>query len=282
MQLELLDSLSLPGNPKKTNEDAFARRAAACAVLDGATGLGEQLLPGPSDAAWLSRFGANRLMAYIDDGASARDAVTAALFDAENSFTQLRRRAPTERYEVPYASLMLAIAGPNAIEFGWYGDCAALVARPGARVEIVGEALAKRAREAARVQRLAESKGEAAAAASVREMFLPALRAARNTVNTPKGGYLFGPDVGAADHLEMAEKNVEAGSHLLLTTDGFLALVSDYRLYDVEALLDAAQHQGLATLGRELREAEDADPEGRQFPRFKKSDDATAVLLRIV
>jgi hypothetical protein len=31
-----------------------------------------------------------------------------------------------------------------------------------------------------------------------------------------------------------------------------------------------------------LRAIEDKDPEGRKFPRFKKSDDATAVLLRLV
>jgi len=281
MKLHVVDSLSLPGNPNKPNEDAFAHRANAAVVLDGATGLGERLLPGPSDAAWLSRFGANRLMAYANDGASAQEAVTAALFDAETSFAQLRRREPVERYEMPFASLMLAILGGSLLDFVWYGDCAALIARPGAPVEIVGEALAKRARESARVRRLAESKGEEAAATSVRESFLPALRAARNHVNTARGGYLFGPDVIAADHAETLRTEAPGGTNVLLMTDGFLALASDYGCYEIDTLLEAANRLGLAALGRELRAVEENDPDGKQFPRFKRSDDATALLLQV-
>jgi hypothetical protein len=281
VKLELVDSLSLPGNPEKANDDAFGYRERACVVLDGATGLGESLLPGPSDAAWLARFGANRIMSYVGEGAGAQDAVTAALFDAETSFSQLRRREPADRYEIPYASLMLAIAGEDALEFLWYGDCAAIIGRPDASVEIVGEAIAKRANESKRVKMLAESGGHASAATSVREAFLPALRAARNRVNTSKGGYLFGPDVTAADHAAQLRLAATPGSDLLLLTDGFLALVSDYGRYDVDTLLAAAKSSGLPALARELRAIEDADPEGRKFPRFKKSDDATAVLLRI-
>ena len=58
MQFELIDSLSLPGNPEKPNDDAFGFGDQAALVLDGATGLGEPLMPGKSDAAWLARFGA--------------------------------------------------------------------------------------------------------------------------------------------------------------------------------------------------------------------------------
>jgi len=97
MEFELVDSLSLPGNMEKANDDAFGYRENAAVVLDGATGLGERLMPGPSDAAWLARFGANRIMSYIGEGARPEEAVTAALFDAETSFTQLRRREPAER-----------------------------------------------------------------------------------------------------------------------------------------------------------------------------------------
>jgi len=282
MKFELVDSLSLPGHREKANEDAFGYRDCAAVVLDGATGLGERLLPGPSDAAWLARFGANRIMAYIADGASVQEAVTAALFDAETSFASLRRRAPSERYEIPYASLMLANASGGAVEFAWYGDCAALIARPGEKTEIVGDALDKRAREATRVRSLAQSKGETAASASVREIYLPALRAARNMVNTDAGGYLFGPDVTAADHLRTQICALPAGTHLLLVTDGFLALVSDYAHCDADTLVRDALCEGLEALTDKLREIEDADPDGKAFPRFKQSDDATAVLVRVV
>lgn len=280
MKLELVDSLSLAGNAEKANDDAFAYRENAAVVLDGATGLGERLMPGPSDAAWLARFGANRIMSYLGEGASPQEAVTAALFDADTSFAQLRRREPVERYEVPFASMMLAVADGNAIDFLWYGDCAAIVQHADGHVEIVGEAIEKRAREASRVKRLAESKGELAAAVSVREEFLPALRAARNLVNTDKAGYLFGPEVIAADHTHAKRIEASPRTHVLLVSDGFLALASDYGRYDIAGLIEAAKKDGLPTLMRELRDIEDNDPDGRQFPRFKKSDDATAVLVK--
>ena len=282
MKLELVDSISLPGNAEKANDDAFAYREGAAVVLDGATGLGERLMPGLSDAAWLSRFGANRIMSYLGEGAQPQEAVTAALFDAETSFTQLRRRAPADRYEIPFASMMLAVAGEQAIDFLWYGDCAALVSHADGRVEIVGEAIEKRAHESRQVKRLAESKGAQAASVSVREEFLPALRQGRNRVNTPKGSYLFGPEVIAADHTESRRVDVASGAHLLLVTDGFLALASDYGRYDLKGLVEAAKKDGLPTLMRDLRDIEDKDPDGRQFPRFKKSDDATAVLVKVV
>ena len=42
-------------------------------------------------------------------------------------------------------------------------------------------------------------------------------------------------------------------------------------------------HRRLALIfGRELRAVEEADGEGTKFPRFKKSDDATALLFALV
>ena len=54
-------------------------------------GLANPLLPGESDAAWIARFGANRLMAHLKAGATAQAALKAALADAERSFKGLQR-----------------------------------------------------------------------------------------------------------------------------------------------------------------------------------------------
>jgi hypothetical protein len=69
---------------------------------------------------------------------------------------------------------------------------------------------------------------------------------------------------------------------MLLVSDGFLALASDYNRYDADGLLEAASFKGLRALYNEIRDIENADPEGRKFPRFKKSDDATAIFLKVV
>jgi len=278
--LEVLDSISIPGNPEKPNDDAFGHIDNAAVVMDGATGLGDQLMPGKSDAAWLAAFGARRLMAYIRDGALPQEAVSAALFDAQTSFEALRKRPPADTWETPFSSMMFVAEDAQGIEALWFGDCAALVKRPDAPVEIVGDALEKRQNEAKRVAELAEKHGLSSAAGVNRPEYIDALRKARNFVNT-NGHWAFGPDVRAADHVNSAKVDAPKGTILLLCSDGFLALTSDYNAYDADALVTAAQSKGLKVLCEELRAIERDDAEGRKFPRFKTSDDATALLLRI-
>jgi hypothetical protein len=64
-------------------------------------------------------------------------------------------------------------------------------------------------------------------------------------------------------------------------TDGFSALVDRYRAYDAAGLVRTAVDKGLHELGRELRAIETEDAGGAKHPRFKASDDATAVLMRL-
>lgn len=47
-------------------------------------------------------------------------------------------------------------------------------------------------------------------------------------------------------------------------------------------MIRAASERGLTTLMAELRQIErEEDPDGQKFPRFKVSDDATALLFEI-
>ena len=143
MTFELLDQLSLAGDPAKANEDFLAQGPHAALVMDGATPLGDSLMPGPSDAAWIAQFGARRLMAHLSEEKSARKALRDALADAQKSFEALRRRPPEEKWQTPCASMMLAVPGDSEVEFLWFGDCAALVKQDDAAVTVVGETFDK-------------------------------------------------------------------------------------------------------------------------------------------
>ncbi|MBV8976855.1 MAG: protein phosphatase 2C domain-containing protein [Alphaproteobacteria bacterium] len=281
MEFTFLDALSLPGDPAKPNDDAWGQTSTAAVVLDGATNLCEPLLPGDSDAAWLARFAARRLMAHAQDGRPARASLEAALGEAQRSFAGLRRRPPTRNHENPHASMMFVTAAQDGFDALWFGDCGALALPPAGPAQIVGDAFDKRAAEARRVRMLADAKGLAPAARASRPEFLSALRAARDTVNTDKGGWLFGPDPKAAEHVRSAHVAAAPGTLLLLASDGFLALACDFACHDADGLIAAARDKGLEALGIQLRAVENDDPDGRKFPRFKTSDDATAVLLRL-
>lgn len=307
MSLALLEKLSLPGDPATPNEDSFAHLDHAALVLDGATPLGPPLLPGPSDAAWIAHFGARRLAAHLKDGDAPDQALKHALQDAEKSFAGLSRQPIREKWQTPCASLMLAfcdplrpshLAGatatspssadarggggprPRFVQFLWFGDCAALIEQDGA-VEIIGDTIKKRGEEAARARKAAREKNLSSITGVNRPELVPLLRAARNRINSGRN-WLFTPDVRAAAHVAKKTVTANPGARLLLASDGFLALVSDYGAYDAQGLMEAAAAKGLVSLGRELRALEESDQDGRKFPRFKASDDATALLLQLI
>ena len=280
MKLQLLDSLSLPGDSAKANEDAFGHDAVAAVVIDGATPLGDSLMPGSSDAAWIAQFGARRLMAHLRDGDGARKALRATLADTQKSFEALRRHEPEEVWQTPCGSMMLAVPGEGDVEFLWFGDCAALVKQGDAAVTVIGESFDKRAAEAQRAQKIGKEKNLSPAAGINRPEFLTALRAARNRINSGES-WLFSPDVKAAAHASRRIIKAAPGSTILLASDGLLALASDYGAYNAGSLMAAAMEKGLAALGEELRAIEAGDAVGDKFPRFKKSDDATGLLLKL-
>ena len=176
--------------------------------------------------------------------------------------------------------MMLAVLVGNELELLWYGDCGALVKQGDGAVTVVGESFDKRAAEAGRAQALARKMNLPPAAGLSRQEFIGRLRAARNRINSGDN-WLFSPDVKAAAHGSRRVMKLAPGSILLLATDGFLALASDYGAYSSDSLMAAAMSKGLAALGEELRAIEAGDSGGDKFPRFKKSDDATALLLQL-
>jgi hypothetical protein len=285
VSFKLLEQVSLPGDPSKPNEDSFACLDHAALVLDGATPLGPSLLPGPSDAAWIAQFGARRLSAHLKDGDAPEDALKHALQDAEKSFAGLQRAPVREKWQTPCASLMMMVElGRDRrgaqIEFLSFGDCTALIEQDG-KVEIVGDAITKRRAEAGRAKRAAKDKNLPSVLGVHRPEIEPLLRAARNRINSGSN-WLFSPDARAAKHAARQTVTIEEGARLLLASDGFLALVSDYEAYDIAGLMRAASGRGLAALGEELRAIEENDAAGTRFFRFKASDDATALLLQLI
>ncbi len=281
MPFEILDTLSIPGDPFKPNDDSFGHADNAAVVLDGATSLGEPLMPGDSDAAWIAHFGARRLMAHVKDGDAPKDALRHTLADAEKSFVALRRRAPEAMWEMPFASMAFATQAEGGFDFLWYGDCAGLLHRGPGPVEVLGESFARKSKESARAARLAKELNLSPAARTNLPEYLPALRKARSHLNSGSH-WAFSPDIRAADHVESKRVAADKGAILLLASDGFLTLVTDYGRHTANTLMEKAIAKGLGILADEVREIEDADPQGHKYPRFKKSDDATAVLLKLV
>jgi hypothetical protein len=67
----------------------------------------------------------------------------------------------------------------------------------------------------------------------------------------------------------------------VLLSDGASRLVDLFELATWEELLALLEESGPDELLGQVRTAEAVDPEGRQWPRTKRSDDATVVYLAL-
>jgi hypothetical protein len=171
--------------------------------------LGDSLMPGPSDAAWIAQFGARRLMAHLRDGDGARKALRATLADTQKSFEALRRHEPEEMWQTPCASMMLAAAADSGVEFLLVWGLRGLVKQGDAPAAVIGETFDKRAAEARRAQTLAKEKNVSPASGLSRAEFIADLRASRNRINSGNN-WLFSPDVKAAAHVSRRVMKVTA------------------------------------------------------------------------
>ncbi len=276
MAIDIIDSLSVAGSRSKPNDDSFGAAGNRIWVLDGATGLGSRLLPGGSDAAWLSHT-ANRLLHTHHAIRDSVQLVRTVIAGLASAFEQECIARPEARWQLPCAALLLLTVEADRTEAVWLGDCRAILSIDG-RIETCGETPEGEAEEREWAAKLGQ--GASATAMLDSETVMTALRDSRDRFNTGHGRWVLGLEPKAADHMKSAvfARATEGG---LAMSDGFSALELKYRRYQAADLLEAASEKGLALLAGELRAIEEVeDPDGRAYPRFKCSDDATAVLFR--
>ncbi|NOT39275.1 MAG: hypothetical protein HOP13_02165 [Alphaproteobacteria bacterium] len=279
-QISVIEGLSIGGSVERVNDDTFGAAGSIAFVLDGVTSLSETpLLPGKSDAAWAAQTARELLLA---DGAACggdlRRLVTMVAEGITTRFEAERVRPPAERYELPWTTMSLIGVEAGRLNIAYVGDSRVLVETGDGAVHSFGVNPSRTAFETRLAQKMiASRKGKPLGPAAV----LPELRAARNTVNTNTGYWLLGADAAVGAHAIVTSLALPGPATVLLATDGFYALVEDYQRYDDRALIAVAQAIGLGALARELRQIEDDDPAGERFPRMKKSDDATALLVRV-
>ncbi len=275
--LTFVEAISLAGDRAKQNDDTLGFQQKSAWVIDGATDLGPTPLTGAaSDASWIAQAANTSLNAWTYG--DLREAIRAASESAASAFSYLTRGASIERWQFPIASmLMLTENEGGAIEGIDLGDCR-VFALDSNGVQTLGGYDGGLAAEV----KLAASQSNADKPLLKRAAAIETLRRNRAATNNEGGKHwTFGLQPACADHARTWTINLKRPAQLLLMTDGFAALCDRYKVYEPATLVKAAIGAGLQELGRELRSIEIADASATRFPRFKQSDDATAILLRL-
>jgi len=274
--LTLVESLSLAGDRAKQNDDACGGGFSRAWVIDGATDLHDTpLTPSASDAAWFAHY-LNAIL-HGAEGGDLRETVRDSVSAAGYAFKALTKEIVIERWRSPIASLLFIEDFDGRVNGLDLGDCrmAALDASGASWLiggpEDAADAEAKRAAQ----------QTDADKPFLRREATIASLRETRAMLNQEGAHWTACLDPACAEHARGWTLDLARPAHLLLMTDGFSALVDRYRAYDAASLVRAALDNGLQELGRELRAIEAADASASKHPRFKPSDDATALLLRL-
>ena len=104
-------------------------------------------------------------------------------------------------------------------------------------------------------------------------------RALRRARNRPGGYWVAAADPQAASQAITGTLPGKSLHRAVLLSDGASRLVDLFELATWEELLALLDENGPEELLHQVRAAEAVDPDGRQWPRTKRSDDATAVYL---
>ncbi|MBY0565327.1 MAG: protein phosphatase 2C domain-containing protein [Hyphomonadaceae bacterium] len=278
--LTFVEAISLAGDRAKQNDDACGFVDSCAWVIDGATDLHEEpLTRQASDAAWL----AHRLNAalYCMRGANhqpgLREAIARAITEHLGPEASWYFKEDTPKWRHPIASLLMLYADDGDIYGIDLGDCRVFALGADGAVHVVGgpdDAADEESKSAA-------LQTDAHKPLLDRHDTIAKLRDARASLNRPGARWTFCLDPACADHARTWSFKLTRPAHILLMTDGFSALTDRYRAYDAGGLVRAALSGGLQELGRELRAIENEDAGAAKHPRFKKSDDATALLMRL-
>ena len=102
----------------------------------------------------------------------------------------------------------------------------------------------------------------------------------RRLRNKPGGYWVAATDPAAADEAITGSVELSRVLQAALLTDGASRLVDSFGALTWADLLTLLRTEGPAALIAKTREAELADPVGERWPRFKRSDDATAAYVK--
>jgi hypothetical protein len=287
MAFTLIDHIRDGGSPDNTtpndapNDDWIGVTSHVAVVADGATGLSDERLvaKAESDAQWIAKLGTERFI-NTDPSAGVRDLVREINTLAAR---QILADAPSvPRYAWPSASFIMARDQGALIEVSGLGDCVAFVEMEDGRVERFSALPFNRESEsrAASADLAARSKG----AINIRtDEVIASLRTKRERNNTHQSGvWTLGLVPEAADHIMTIAIPANEVSNILLMSDGFSAAVDAYQLWDDYGLIVAAKSAGLAQINARIRQVERMDdPRAERFPRYKQSDDSTAILVKV-
>jgi Protein phosphatase 2C len=263
-----------PGSPDAPNEDwAGITVPGLAVVLDGLSapdGTGTGCRHGTP---WFVNQLGPRLLALASDPARS---LADALAEAIRQVASLHPGCDLTHPGTPSATMVLLRAHDEGADYLTLGD-ATLLLDTADGLQVISD---ERVSQLAGKEREAANQVPTGSALKLRRR-AQLTRALRRARNRPGGYWVAAADPRAASQAVTGTLPATSLRRAVLLSDGASRLVDLFELATWEELLALLDENGPDELLRQVRAAEAVDPEGRQWPRTKRSDDATAVYLAL-
>ncbi|SRR6266536_516586 len=263
---------SQPGSASKPNEDFAVATPSSVVVLDGLTApadLGTGCVHGtPWFVAQLA--GSLSRILSIATGGSLQDALAEAVKEVACSHGSSCDLGHPGTPSATVAALRESAAGTDWLVL----SDATLVLDTGDGIEVVTD---DRVEDVARDEREA-TRQHFTGSPIHRQLMRRMVAEQRRHRNQPGGYWVAGSDPAAAYQSLTGSAAARALRRAAVLTDGASRFTDLFGLGDWAELLDIVERHGPQDLISQVRDAEALDPDGERWPRYKRSDDATAAM----
>lgn len=279
MKFSIHDSISIAGN--KINEDIVYVTDTYGWVIDGATGLNNKNLTGSiSDAHWFVNEWTNYLKENIsDNGTSIKEIIFKGIDYISNKFYQITTSKYFDKVDFPSASIVVIRINNNKIEYFLLGDCTLVVQNSDGKSLFIKQNLLDKLENKAKIEMAKLMFNKGMNFVEARQGINSLLVKHRLLKNTPDGYWILEFDKNAVENSLCGCLDFSEYKKALLMSDGFSAIFDNYNYVDGNNIISIVENQGLQQIYRVIRFIEEEDSDILNFPRFKKSDDASAVIF---
>lgn len=281
MPLSILEAASLKGDGDH-NEDIYGMESGFAWVLDGATGVAASSIAAhTSDAGWyVERIDAELRKAIQKQPAIQRQALLQDAVRAVEADYQAAIAIQPEPSFPPSAAFAMLQADDHYIELSGLGDCAALFTTKEGNIGYF-ESDQRNPIDSHSIQHLIAEQNKAPDTdhKEIVDRITPILQRNRSRMNTPEGYWILSFSQPALDHIHTERITVDPNEPIILMSDGFTRALEMFDAMDEAKLYQTILSNGVSYVGERLRQREADDASCRRYPRFKKSDDATCLVL---
>ncbi len=268
LEISILDSISVSGYLESVNQDYISVQKNCILSLDGATPLqNSELYP-------VAQFVSDFTTQFIHDLPSNKDIVS-LIVDVCNKL-MVQKNIPETSF--PSASAIILTHTDNKLILTQVGDCKAYTSSrdvlfPTTKIERLDKIA---------LQMLSEYQNLGFTFNESKKLIQPTLQLHRELKNKKNGYPTLSAGIENAKHLILQQEiklNKNEELFLLLCSDGFYMGFEAYLPKTLNKIF--SKELDLKTALSKYREIEKQDKYCTQFPRFKQSDDASAVLIKV-